>query len=433
MAVATQTGIQRAKPACKTRLSEVAQIKHGFAFAGEYFRGEPPGDVLLTPGNFAIGGGFKSDKLKFYVGHVPEEYVLSPGDLLVTMTDLSVNSDTLGYPAIVPLGTSRYLHNQRLGKVIITRNDLVDVRYLYYLLCTADYKNEVVSTATGTTVKHTSPSRILAYETILPSLATQRQIGQTIGALDDKIELNRRINQTLEKMACALFNAWFVDFLPVKAKAAGAKSFPGMNPGIFATLSDELCELDGQAIPKGWTFQSISNAYNVFDGKRIPLSANEREKRKGIFPYYGAAGVLDHIDDYLFDGTYLLVGEDGTVTGKANEPMIQYVAGQFWVNNHAHVLQGRPPYSTEHLMLMFMHVDITPFVTGAVQPKLSQGQMQRIQVVIPPPSISEAFNRPIEPLFAMIRSLKAEQEALAEMRNSLLRQIFAQPADENGD
>jgi type I restriction enzyme, S subunit len=98
------------------RLGELVEIKHGFAFKGEFFRDSPPGDILLTPGNFAIGGGFKSDKLKYYNGPVPEEYVLLEGDLLVTMTDLSKSADTLGYPALVPKPLyARFLHNQRLG------------------------------------------------------------------------------------------------------------------------------------------------------------------------------------------------------------------------------------------------------------------------------------------------------------------------------
>src|SRR6266700_1804125 len=86
----------------KVSLGDLIDIQHGFAFQGEFFREEPPGDVLLTPGNFAIGGGFKAEKLKYYRGPIPNEFVLQPDDLLVTMTDLSKAADTLGYPAVVP-------------------------------------------------------------------------------------------------------------------------------------------------------------------------------------------------------------------------------------------------------------------------------------------------------------------------------------------
>ena len=98
-------------------LSDLIDIRHGFAFKEAFIREEECGDILLTPGNFAIGGGFKDNKFKYYDSSIPEEFILSSGDLLVTMTDLSKQADTLGYPAVVPKCPEgrRYLHNQRLG------------------------------------------------------------------------------------------------------------------------------------------------------------------------------------------------------------------------------------------------------------------------------------------------------------------------------
>ena len=148
-------------------LASVMRIKHGSAFPGSGIREEPPGDILLTPGNFAVGGGFKGDKFKYFAGEVPPEFVLEAGDLLVTMTDLSKQSDTLGFPAFVPKQGLRFLHNQRLGKVEINAPTLVDQHFLFYLLRTAEYRHEVLASATGTTVKHTSPSRILSFKATL--------------------------------------------------------------------------------------------------------------------------------------------------------------------------------------------------------------------------------------------------------------------------
>lgn len=144
-------------------LSDFINVKHGFAFKGEFFKAERTSDLLVTPGNFAIGGGFKSDKFKFYDGPVPEDYVLSEGDLIVTMTDLSKQADTLGYSALVPaIAGSRLLHNQRVGLVEF-KNDELDITYLYFLLRSKEYRHHVVSTATGSTVKHTSPTKILSF------------------------------------------------------------------------------------------------------------------------------------------------------------------------------------------------------------------------------------------------------------------------------
>ena len=175
-------------------LGDDVEIKHGFAFQGEFFHDEPQGDILLTPGNFAIGGGFKADKFKYYDGPVPNEFVLREGDLLVTMTDLSKNADTLGYPAFVPSRADgrRYLHNQRLGKIVVRDEASLDLRYLHYLMCSRDYRYEVLAVATGTTVKHTSPERIKRFCFMCPPLAEQRAIAHILGTLDDKIELNRR-------------------------------------------------------------------------------------------------------------------------------------------------------------------------------------------------------------------------------------------------
>ena len=128
----------------KKPLAAVIDVKHGFAFSGENIRDEPPGDILLTPGNFAIGGGFKGDKFKYFDGEIPEDYVLDEGDLLVTMTDLSKQADTLGYPAFVPKPRRfRFLHNQRLGKILIKPDAELDQRFLFYLLRTAEYRHEV--------------------------------------------------------------------------------------------------------------------------------------------------------------------------------------------------------------------------------------------------------------------------------------------------
>ena len=116
----------------KCKLGDYIRIKHGFAFKGEYITAENNGVVLVTPGNFEIGGGFKEDKCKFFNGDYPKEYVLSPYDLIVTMTDLSKQGDTLGYSALVPKTNRVYLHNQRIGLVDVY-NPKADKMFIYWL------------------------------------------------------------------------------------------------------------------------------------------------------------------------------------------------------------------------------------------------------------------------------------------------------------
>ena len=113
-------------------LGDLVTIKHGFAFKGEYFTDQVTDKILVTPGNFEMRGGFKSSKLKYYDGPIKTDYILSPGDLIVTMTDLSKEGDTLGYSALVPDNGLTYLHNQRIG-LVETKSKLIDKSYLYYI------------------------------------------------------------------------------------------------------------------------------------------------------------------------------------------------------------------------------------------------------------------------------------------------------------
>ncbi len=244
-----------------TKLDDLIEVRHGFAFKGEYFVNEPPGDLLVTPGNFAIGGGFQWGRAKFYRGGpVPEEYVLAPGDLLVTMTDLSKGADTLGYSAVVPQNRIRMLHNQRIGKVRL-KNSLADQGFINWLLRSPEYRNEILASYTGSTVKHTSPTKICAYEFLLPPVSEQRAIAAILGNLDDKIDLNRQMNETLEEMARAIFKDWFVDFGPTRAKIEGREPF--FAPEIWDIFPDNM---DDEEKPEGWEFSTIGNEVEVFGG-----------------------------------------------------------------------------------------------------------------------------------------------------------------------
>jgi len=175
-------------------LGDVCKIKHGFAFKGEYFCNTPTDYLLVTPGNFAIGGGFQ-EKQKYYNGPIPDEYVLAKDDLIVTMTDLSKQGDTLGYSALVPCN-DRYLHNQRIGLITITSTDVLK-DYVYWIMRTRNYQRFIVNHASGSTVKHTAPKTILEYEIDIPDLETQRTIADTLSALDNRIAENKKINHHL--------------------------------------------------------------------------------------------------------------------------------------------------------------------------------------------------------------------------------------------
>jgi type I restriction enzyme, S subunit len=185
------------------RLGDLINVKHGYAFKGEYFGQDSVNPILVTPGNFAVGGGFKEGKARTYSGPMVEGFTLAAGDLIVSMTDLSKTGDTLGYPALVPAGKT-YLHNQRIGLVEFHSRDVLP-RFLYYVLMTKEYRQHILATATGSTVRHTSPGRIGNYKLRLPPLPVQHAIANQLGALDDKIAVNDRIAGSVDQYCAALY------------------------------------------------------------------------------------------------------------------------------------------------------------------------------------------------------------------------------------
>jgi type I restriction enzyme S subunit len=237
------------------------------------------------------------------------------------------------------------------------------------------------------------------------------------------------MNETLEAMARAIFKSWFVDFDPVRAKASREPPEStcrrlGLTLELLALFPDNFQDSELGEIPKGWSATTLGEHIVIHDSRRIPLSSREREARQGPFPYYGAAALMDHVDAYLFEGVHILMGEDGSVANADGTPVTQYVWGQFWVNNHAHVLTAKSPMSNEHLLLALNDLNIAPFVTGAVQAKLSQGNLRRIPIIVPALQLMAAFGERVASLFAAIRNHEEQTTTLIELRDSLLPKLL---------
>ena len=213
-------------------IGDFIKIKHGYAFKGDYISTEDNNIVLVTPGNFAIGGGFKEQKCKFYIGKYPDDYVLKEDDLIVTMTDLSKSVDTLGYGALVPSSNKRvYLHNQRIGLVQFI-SDKIDKHYLYWYMRTSRYQRSIVSTSSGSTVHHTSPDRICEVEIEVPEMKIQKKIAGFLDDIEEKINVNENINRNLSEQARSVYMETFGKFektkvledYPVKIYSGGTPS-----------------------------------------------------------------------------------------------------------------------------------------------------------------------------------------------------------------
>jgi type I restriction enzyme S subunit len=422
----------------ETSLASVMDVKHGFAFHGENIRDEPPGDILLTPGNFAVGGGFKGDKFKYFDGEVPIDYVLNEGDLIITMTDLSKQADTLGFPAVVPkLRGPRFLHNQRLGKVLIKNNAKLDKGFLFYLLCTAEYRHEVLASATGTTVKHTSPGRILAHKASIPPLAEQEAIAAVLGALDDKIELNRRMNATLEEMARALFQSWFVDFDPVRAKVDGCLG-AGLNTATSSLFPNTLQESRLGPIPAGWETGSILRQADLLSGG-TPKTDNP-SYWNGDVPWASAKDVSQCRETFLVSTERSItkqgLEESSTKIIPANSTVIVArgaTTGRLTMFGHAMAMNQTcyglhskvgAPFALYCNILHFAE-RLVQRGHGSIFDTITTSTFEATDVLLAPKDIQIAFDQAVTPLFQQIHANLLQSRTLAVLRDSLLPKLLS--------
>ena len=282
---------------------------------------------------------------------------------------------------------------------ILQNTELVTFDYLYYLLKNTNVQS-LVTGAVQPKISQSNMNKLVLR--IHKNKKEQEKIARYLRLLDDKIELNSAINNNLEQQAKVLYKDWFFDFSP------------------FST--------DGN-LPDGWRLGAVSDIIQLHDSKRVPLSGSERDKMEKIYPYYGATSLMDYVDNYLFDGIYLLLGEDGTVVDSLGFPILQYVYGQFWVNNHAHIITGKEGFSVEELYLFFSLTNIKSIVTGAVQQKVSQQNLKKVPAIIPSKDALSAFDELIQPIFSQIRNLRDENASLADLRDTLLPKLMSGELD----
>ena len=299
--------------------------------------------------------------------------------------------------------TSNYIASTKL--MVLRHNDKVLPEYLFALL-KSNYViaelQHLAETRSGTFPQITFSSELAPMKVFLPDKDTQKRIVSILSSIEQKIDENSAINNNLEQQAQALYKDWFFDFTP------------------FST--------DGN-LPDGWRLGTVSEIIQLHDSKRVPLSGAARDKMAKIYPYYGATSLMDYVDNYLFDGIYLLLGEDGTVVDGLGFPILQYVYGRFWVNNHAHIITGKEGFSVEELYLFFSLTNIKSIVTGAVQQKVSQQNLKKVPAIIPSKDALSAFDELIQPIFSQIRNLRDENARLADLRDTLLPKLMSGELD----
>lgn len=280
--------------------------------------------------------------------------------------------------------------------LVFTAKENTDSDFLYYVLADDAFFSYAMATSKGTKMPRGDKKSIMQYEVPCYDIETQQKIASILKSIDEKIELNNAINNNLLQQAQTLYKDCFVDMRP----------------------------FDGD-MPTDWHLGTVSEIIELHDSKRIPLSSRERADLAKIYPYYGATSVMDYVDRYLFDGIYLLLGEDGTVVDSKGFPILQYVEGKFWVNNHAHIITGKNGFTVETLYLLFSLTNVRSIVTGAVQPKISQANLNKVPVIIPSEAELSTFDSIIQPIFAQIRNLRTENDRLAATRDTLLPRLMS--------
>ena len=172
---------------------------------------------------------------------------------------------------------------------------------------------------------------------------------------------------------------------------------------------------DPRQNPFQWPVYSLGEICLNEDARRVPVKSSDRKVMQGRFPYYGASGVIDHVDDYLFDGQRLLVGEDGANLIARSSPIAFIADGKYWVNNHAHVLSENGRAKLRFLEYYFALVDLKPFVTGSAQPKLTRSALDSLPVLLPPLDLQERF----ESMLTALDTRFSQAEISAQQTSSL--------------
>ena len=389
-------------------------IKHGYAFKGQNISTIDNNVVLVTPVNFAIGGGFKEDKCKYFDAEYPDDYVLKADDLIVTMTDLSKAIDTLGYSALVPDGKSKrvYLHNQRIGLVTINSNEL-NKHYIYWFMRSSYYQKMIAATSTGSTVHHTSPDRILDIEIELPKLEKQNKIAAFLDNIENLIQLNVEINNNLEQQAQAIFKYWFIDFEPF-----------------------------GKKIPTDWCNGTIDDlAKDIVCGKTP--STRKADYYGTDIPFITIPDMHDKIYSITTERHLSVLGANSQA--KKNLPknsicvscigtagLVTLVAEESQTNQQINSIIPKDEISPYFIYLLMQTLSDTINKLGqggSTIVNLNKSQFAKIQVTIPAIPAMTDFDKIVSPIFEKILQNQKENLCLTSLRDNLLSKLMSGELD----
>lgn len=381
------------------KLRDLYKVSNGLSKGGSFFGSGFPFISFST----VFNNFFVPEEINDFVQSTLKEqvtYSIKKGDILITRTSETIDELGMSCVALKDYPTATF---NGFCKRLRPLTDKVYPHFIGYYLRTPYFRSNFTKVASLITRASLRNEDLLGFSIELPPIYKQKKIAEILYSYDNLIENNNKRIKLLEQMAENLYKEWFVRF-----------RFPEY----------ENVEFVG-TLPIGWQYQPISESMDFFDSQRVPLSSMQRDEMEKIYPYYGAAKLMDYVDDYLFDGEYLLLGEDGTVITTDGFPVLQLVNDKFWVNNHAHVIRGKGNISTRFLYLTFCRFPITGVVTGSAQPKISKGRLEKLKILVPDAITMEHFNNLINPMFDEINVLKKQLIRITQQRDMLLPRLMS--------
>ena len=399
-------------------IDELCEFTNGFAFkSSDYIEKSEQTIEVFRMGYIKRGGGFKEDSTPVFVpknyGRDLSKYLLRKDDILIAMTDMKDKVAILANTARIK-DDKRFVLNQRVGCLRVKDTEFLDPTFLYFYTNYGPHIAYLRSRANSGVQVNLSTSAIKECEITIPNIKVQKAIASVLGALDDKIENNRRMNETLEEMARAIFKSWFVDFDPVHAKAAG--NAPAHMDADTAALFPS--SFGDEGLPVGWIRKILGEVCTIKSGKRPPTKLTSPNNENDI-SVYGGNGIAWYTNEILFEQPFIITGRVGTLG------TVYRVYEKCWVSDNALCCFPNFDEAFELVYFAMKEVDYQALNSGSTQPLLTQTTLKNQSIIAPSEAVVAAFHQSIKVLFKKILANNEENQTLAELRDTLLPKLMS--------
>lgn len=403
-------------PRRRIPLSQIADIFGGYAFKGEDFADIGFPVVKIASIEPPIVNLEECERIPLEKVAGLDRFRLQDRDIVMAMTGA-----TIGKVGRIRSQEAAYL-NQRVAKISAKAGHEFD-DFIFALLSQAGFDQEVLNNSAGSAQANVSTDDI--GRILIPEFSPeeQLQIGHMLGTFDDKIELNRRMNETLEAIARAIFQSWFVDFDPVRAKASGDPTDSicrrlGLTPDLLALFPDSFQESELGEIPISWRATRIDNAVEVASGKR-PENRQDKPSPDFSIPLYGGAGPMGYVATSLVTNPVLVTGRVGTLG------IVHRVTNPIWPSDNTLVLHPKVSNAFEFLYLALLKIDLAGLNRGSTQPLLTQRDLGQQLLILPSNALLEQFAELVSPMFSRIDGKVRENDVLSALRDTLLPKLLS--------